>query len=217
MKLLIEEIEPDQVEHLTEEVNGKTRHYIHGVFMQSAIPNGNNRIYPEEIMDNAAKSYNQVYVNQSRAYGELGHPDTPKINLERVSHRIVELKKDGKNYIGKAMLMDTPYGTIAKQIMESGGRLGVSTRGVGTTKKDHTGKMIVQDNFRLATAADIVVDPSAPDAFVQSMMEDKDWIWENGVWREEDLMEAKNNIKAAAKAELEITALEEFTKLISKL
>lgn len=167
-------------------------------------------------MEREVERYSNVYVNENRAFGELDHPETPKVNLKNVSHRIVELKQDGNDFIGKAIIMDTPSGIIAQKIMESGGRLGVSSRGVGSLK-ECDGVNIVQDDFHLATAADIVSDPSAPGAFVNGIMENKEWMYDIGVWREEEIEKARKSIMEASKADLEYKILESFNKLMSKL
>lgn len=216
MKLIIEEIRPDELKYITEDKDGKKNHYIIGKFMQAEVVNGNKRIYPKAIMEREVGRYNENYVTQNRAFGELGHPDTPKINLDRVSHLIVSLKPEGNDFIGKARILDTPFGNIAKGIMEGGGKLGVSSRGVGSLKPSN-GVNVVQDDYYLATAADIVADPSAPNAFVEGIMEEKNWIWESGIWKEQDLSEAKLQIERAAKADLEYKTLQLFEKLMSKL
>lgn len=216
MKLIVEEIRPDELEYITEENNGQKNFYIVGKFMQAEVVNGNKRIYPKHIMEREVGRYNENYVRQKRAYGELGHPDTPKINLDRVSHLIVSLEAEGNDFIGKARILDTPFGNIARGIMEGGGKLGVSSRGVGSLKPQN-GVNVVQDDYYLATAADIVADPSAPNAFVDGIMEEKEWIWDSGVWKEQDLSEAKLQIERAAKADLEYKTLQLFENLMSKL
>lgn len=176
MKLISEEVSPEQLEYITESTNGKKFHYIVGPYMKADVVNGNRRKYPMEIMEPEVNRYTQSLVKENRAFGELGHPDTPKINLERTSHIIVELKREGNDFIGKARVMDTPYGKIVQNILEAGGKLGVSSRGVGSLKEQN-GVNIVQSDFRLATAADVVSDPSAPGAFVQGIMENAEWIY----------------------------------------
>lgn len=215
-KLLIEEIRPEEMDFITEEKNGQKHHYIVGKFMQSECVNGNRRRYPKDIMLKEVEKYNKIYVNENRAFGELGHPDTPKINLDRVSHLIVSLKEDGNDFIGKARILDTPYGKIVQNILDGGGKLGVSSRGVGSVREE-SGVNVVQSDFRLATAADIVSEPSAPEAFVNGIMEEKSWLFESGVWKEEDLMKAKKKINEARRAELEYTMLEQFQKLMSRI
>lgn len=178
MKLISELTE--EVEVLIEKTeDGKKDLFIEGIFLQSAIKNRNGRVYPESVMDEEVARYTQELVEQKRALGELGHPDGPSINLDRTSHLIVSLKKEGTNYIGKAKIMETPMGNIAKGMIDSGVRLGVSSRGMGSIKENTRGVMEVQSDFRLATAADIVADPSAPNAFVNGIMESVDWIWDD--------------------------------------
>ena len=183
MKLICEVNEQD-VEYITEaKENGQKDYKIKGVFMQGEIKNRNGRVYPMQVLDEQVKKYTDNYVNQNRAYGELGHPSGPTINLERVSHMITDLTKDGTNYIGEAKIMDTPYGKIVKNLMDEGAKLGVSSRGMGSLKQNGNSQ-VVQKDYHLATAADIVADPSAPDAFVEGIMEGKEWVWDNGVLRE---------------------------------
>ncbi len=185
MKLISEHV--DEVEYITEaDAEGKKNYKIRGVFMQSEIKNRNGRMYPQHVLEKEVKRYNKEYVKQRRAFGELGHPDGPTVNLERVSHMITKLTPDGKNFIGEAKVMDTPYGKIVKNLIDEGAKLGVSSRGMGSLEP--RGKMqIVKDDFYLATAADIVADPSAPNAFVEGIMEGKEWVWENGVVKEVDI------------------------------
>lgn len=177
MKLIREQIEETKL--VVEDKLGKGKEYfIEGIFLQSNIKNRNGRMYPEGTMDGEVGRYMKEYVEKNRAYGELGHPDTPSINLDRVSHLITSLRKDGTNYIGKAKILDTPMGKIAKGLLDGGANLGVSSRALGTIKRDPNGLQIVQDDFRLSTAADIVADPSAPDAFVRGIMENAEWIYD---------------------------------------
>ena len=182
MKLIREEIE--SVEFLVETRNGKKSMYIEGVFLQGNIKNRNGRMYPMETLRREVGRYNENHVQSGRALGELGHPDTPTVNLDRVSHKIVSLKESGANFIGKAKILGTPMGKIAASLVEEGVKLGVSSRGVGSLKQTREGVNIVGDDFMLATAADIVADPSAPDAFVEGIMEGKDWVWDGGILRE---------------------------------
>ena len=177
MKLIKELTE--EVEYITEDNEGKKNHYIQGVFLQSEITNRNGRMYPKSVLDREVKNYNEKYIRTNRALGELGHPEGPTVNLDRVSHKITELKEDGNNFVGKAKLLDTPMGNIAKNLLGEGVKLGVSSRGMGTLKREN-GASVVGEDFMLATAADIVSDPSAPDAFVEGIMEGKEWVWENG-------------------------------------
>ena len=182
MKLIREEIET--VDFIVEERNGKKNLYIEGVFLQGNITNRNGRMYPMETLRREVARYNENHVVAGRALGELGHPDGPTVNLDRVSHKIVSLKESGSNFIGKAKIMNTPMGNIAKSLIDEGVKLGVSSRGIGSLKMTREGVNIVGDDFMLATAADIVADPSAPDAFVEGIMEGKDWVWDGGILRE---------------------------------
>ena len=182
MKLIREEIET--VEFLVEQKNGKKSMYIEGVFLQGNIKNRNGRMYPMETLRKEVSRYNENHVQAGRALGELGHPDGPTVNLDRVSHKIVSLKESGSNFVGKAKLLNTPMGKIASSLIEEGVKLGVSSRGIGSLKMTKEGINVVGDDFMLATAADIVADPSAPDAFVEGIMEGKDWVWDGGILRE---------------------------------
>ena len=183
MKLITEEI--SKVEFITEGKGANKKMYIEGVFLQGDICNRNKRMYPMETLSKEVGRYNKTFVQEGRALGELGHPDGPTVNLDRVSHKIVSLRQEGKNYIGKAQLLETPMGKIAKSLISEGVKLGVSSRGVGSLKMTNEGHKIVGEDFQLATAADIVADPSAPDAFVTGIMEGKEWVWEGGSLREE--------------------------------
>ena len=182
MKLIREEIE--SVDFIVEERNGKKSLYIEGVFLQGNIKNRNGRMYPMETLRREVQRYSENHVVAGRALGELGHPDGPTVNLDRVSHKIVSLKENGSNFIGKAKIMNTPMGNIAKSLIDEGVKLGVSSRGIGSLKMTREGVNVVGDDFMLATAADIVADPSAPDAFVEGIMEGKDWVWDGGILRE---------------------------------
>ena len=182
MKLIREEIE--SVEVLTETVNGKKTLYIQGPFLQTEEPNRNNRVYRMPVMEREVKRYTEQYVNKGRALGELGHPDGPTVNLDRVSHKIVSLQREGNNFIGKAQILSTPMGKIVESLLKDGVTLGVSSRGIGSVRPTKEGYNEVGEDFMLATAADIVADPSAPDAFVQGIMEGKEWIWDGGILRE---------------------------------
>ena len=182
MKLIREEIE--SVEFLVENRNGKKSMYIEGVFLQGNIKNRNGRMYPMETLRKEVGRYNENHVQSGRALGELGHPDTPTVNLDRVSHKIVSLKEGGSNFVGKAKILGTPMGKIASSLVEEGVKLGVSSRGIGSLRPTREGVNVVGDDFMLATAADIVADPSAPDAFVEGIMEGKDWVWDGGILRE---------------------------------
>ena len=216
MKLICEVNEQD-VEYITEaKENGQKDYKIKGVFMQGEIKNRYGRVYPMQVLDEQVKNYTDNYVNQNRAYGELGHPSGPTINLERVSHMITDLTKDGTNYIGEAKIMDTPYGKIVKNLMDEGAKLGVSSRGMGSLKQNGNSQ-VVQKDYHLATAADIVADPSAPDAFVEGIMEGKEWVWDNGVLREAQVNEYKEEINKTSKADLEGAKLKIFADFLSKL
>ena len=183
MKLITEEIE--SVEFLVETRNGKKSMYIEGVFLQGNIKNRNGRMYPFSVLEKEVNRYNEEYVKTSRALGELGHPDGPTVNLDRVSHRITSLRAEGNNFIGKAQILDTPMGKIASSLLDEGVKLGVSSRGIGSLRESSNGCKMVGEDFQLATAADIVADPSAPDAFVNGIMEGREWVWEGGSLREE--------------------------------
>ena len=182
MKLIREEIE--SVEFLVENKNGKKSMYIEGVFLQGNIKNRNGRMYPMETLRREVGRYSENHITSGRALGELGHPEGPTVNLDRVSHKIVSLKENGSNFIGKAKILSTPMGKIASSLIEEGVKLGVSSRGVGSLQQTKEGYSVVGEDFMLATAADIVADPSAPDAFVSGIMEGKDWVWDGGILRE---------------------------------
>ena len=192
MKLIREEIE--SVNIITEEKDGKKSLYIEGIFLQGNIKNRNGRMYPLETLRREVGRYNESYVTAGRALGELGHPDGPTVNLDRVSHKIVSLKENGSNFIGKAKILSTPMGKIAESLISEGVKLGVSSRGIGSLKPTREGFNVVGDDFMLATAADIVSDPSAPDAFVEGIMEGKEWVWDGGVLRERFAQQTKNKI-----------------------
>ena len=214
MKLITENIE--SVELITEEKDGEKKLYIEGVFLQSEVKNRNGRVYPFKVLDNEVKRYHEEYIKPGRALGELGHPDGPTVNLDRVSHRIVSLKAEGNNFIGKAHILDTPNGKIAKSLLGEGVKLGVSSRGMGTLDKQE-GVAYVMDDFMLATAADIVADPSAPDAFVNGIMEGKEWVWNNGILKEQTVDKYHQAIKSASKGELEEKTLKVFEHFLSSL
>lgn len=218
MKLITELTE--DLTYLTEaDEYGSKNHFIEGVFLQANKPNRNGRIYPTNIMDEAVSKYVDTHIKNSRAYGELGHPDGPQINLERVSHMITGLRKDGDNYIGKARLTDTPMGNIARGLLSSGAKLGVSSRGLGSLKPNKQGIMEVQGDFRLATAADIVADPSAPDAYVKGVMEGVNWVYNssNDSWYQESLHETKKSLKKMSMNDIEESKLGIFESFISRL
>ena len=214
MKLITETIE--NVKILTEERDGKKLLYIEGVFLQSELKNRNGRMYPFDVLNNEVERYNEEYVKSKRALGELGHPDGPTINLDRVSHRITSLRAEGNNFIGKAQILDTPMGQIAKSLLGEGVQLGVSSRGMGSIdKREDTS--VVRDDFMLTTAADIVADPSAPDAFVNGIMEGKEWVWDNGILKESKVDKYQRYINGAPRRELEERTLKVFEDFLGKL
>ena len=215
MKLISEEI--NNAEYIVEEKeNGKKDYKIKGIFLQSDIKNRNGRVYPKEVLMKEVKRYNQEFINKKRAFGELGHPDGPTVNLERVSHMITKLYPDDRNFIGEAKIMNTPYGKIVKGLIDEGAQLGVSSRGMGSLVQ-RGGFNYVKDDFYLATAADIVADPSAPDAFVEGIMEGKEWVWDNGVLTEKDVSAWKMEIYKAKKRELEEKKVNVFKNFLQKL
>lgn len=216
MKLITETIE--SVKYLTESTeSGKKSLFITGPFLVAEQGNKNRRMYKLDTLAREVERYNEEFIKTNRALGELGHPDTPTINLERVSHIITELKQDGNVFVGKAKILDTPYGQIVKNFIDSGVNLGVSSRGMGSLAQGENGLSIVQDDFRLATAADIVADPSAPGAFVNGIMEGKEWLFVEGRFVEVDIDNAKRQIQRASSAQLEEVALNLFKNFISKL
>ena len=214
MKLITETIE--NLEFITEEKKNGKDYKIRGVFLQSDIKNRNGRVYPYETLVKEVNRYTDEFINKNRAFGELGHPDGPTVNLERVSHMIKELKIDGKNFVGEAKIMDTPYGKIVKNLINEGAQLGVSSRGMGSLKRDGD-KNVVGDDFYLATAADIVADTSAPEAFVEGIMENKEWVWDNGIIKERDIEQYKEEIKRAERSFLAEKKAEVFKSFIEKL
>jgi len=214
MKLITETIE--DVKLVTEEKDGKKLLYIEGVFLQSELKNRNGRMYPFSVLDREVKRYNEEYIKSKRALGELGHPDGPTINLDRVSHRITSLRAEGNNFIGKAQILDTPMGNIAKNLLGEGVQLGVSSRGMGSIQKSEDCN-VVADDFMLTTAADIVADPSAPDAFVNGIMEGKEWVWCNGILKETEVAKYKGIMDASARQELEEKTLKVFEDFLGKL
>ena len=215
LKLISEHIEQD-TDYLIEEKDGKKEYKIKGIFMQADIKNRNGRIYPMEILSKEVKRYNKEYINEKRAFGELGHPDGPTVNLERASHMITALYPDGKNYIGEAKILGTPMGEIVKNLMDEGAKLGVSSRGMGSLDSKN-GANYVRNDFYLATAADIVADPSAPNAFVEGIMEGKEWIWNNGLIKEAEIAEMKGNIEENARTDNSKANALEFAKFLQKL
>tara|TARA_Y100000294_G_scaffold173922_1_gene190990 strand:- start:180 stop:821 length:642 start_codon:yes stop_codon:yes gene_type:complete len=213
MKLISEHI--DEIEYITEVKEGGKDYKIRGVFLQAEVKNRNGRVYPMPILEKEVKRYNKEFIQKKRAFGELGHPDGPTVNLERVSHMITDLYPDGKNFVGEAKIMDTPYGKIVKNLIDEGAKLGVSSRGMGSLEPKN-GAQVVKTDFYLATAADIVADPSAPGAFVEGIMEGKEWVWDNGIVKEVEIakyrkeLDQKNKDRAEQKAEI-------FADFLSKL
>jgi hypothetical protein len=215
MKLIAEEL--TDVEFITEEKeDGKKSYKIRGIFMQSDIKNRNGRVYPQEVLTKEVAKYNKNFISQNRAFGELGHPDGPTVNLERVSHMITDLHPDGKNFVGEAKIMDTPMGKIVKNLMDEGAKLGVSSRGMGTLDQ-RNGANYVKDDFYLATAGDIVADPSAPNAFVEGIMEGKEWVWDNGALLESELAEIKQKFDVKKRQRTAKLEALEFAKFLKKL
>jgi hypothetical protein len=216
MKLITEQIE--SVKYLTEKTeDGKKRLYIEGTFLVGDAVNKNNRMYKMDILRNEVGRYHEEFIKTNRALGELGHPDTPSLNLERVSHKIVSLTEDGNSFYGKAMILETPYGLIVKNFIDCGVNLGVSSRAMGSVTMTKEGYNLVQDDLRLATAADIVADPSAPGAFVNGIMENKEWLFVEGRFVEMDIDNAKRQIKQASKQQIEHVALNLFENFLRKL
>lgn len=215
MKLITEEAFDSKF--LIEEVDGKKQFKIKGIFLQADIKNRNGRVYPKEILQKEVARYNREFINKRRAFGELGHPDGPVVNLERVSHMITDLHPDGSNFVGEAKVMDTPYGKIVKNLINEGAQLGVSSRGMGSLVRGHGGVNEVGRDFYLATAADIVADPSAPDAFVEGIMENKEWVWDNGVIKAQEIEEWKKYITEAKRLRLAEAKADVFKKFIEKL
>jgi hypothetical protein len=212
---LIKEITED-VQYIQEEKNGKKTLFIEGVFLQSNLKNRNGRVYPKEVMAKEVARYTTEQIDKNRALGELGHPDGPTVNLDRVSHMIVSLKEDGDNWVGKAKILETPMGKIAANLIEAGAQLGVSSRGLGSIK-ERSGISEVQDDFMLATAADIVSDPSAPDAFVEGIMENREWVMVDGIWQGREVEQAQQVIKKASSHELEEAKMQVFSSFMDKL
>lgn len=216
MKLISEEA--TNVEFLTEATkSGGKNYFIEGIFMQANKKNRNGRIYPTEILQKEARRYTTEFIKKKRAFGELGHPDGPTVNLERVSHMIEELEEVGQNFMGRAKILDTPYGKIVKNLIDEGAQLGVSSRGMGSLKAGKNGISEVQGDFYLATAADIVADPSAPDAFVAGIMEGKEWVWDNGLLKETQIQEYKDKIEKSSRKDRENVLVEAFKDFIAKL
>ena len=216
MKLIRETVE--ETKFIVEEKLGKKKEYfIEGIFLQSELVNRNGRMYQEKVMDNEVGRYMTEYVQKNKAYGELGHPENPSINLERVSHLIVDLRKEGTNWIGKAKILETPMGMIARGLLDGGANLGVSSRAMGSLKENEKGIQVVQDDFMLATAADIVADPSAPDAFVRGIMEGKEWAFVDGKFVEKNIDEVKRHVRGASSKNLEEAKIRAFQYFLSKI
>ena len=214
MKLITEQIEDVKV--ITEGKGDDKKLYIEGVFLQAELKNRNGRVYPFKVLETEVGRYNEEYVKTKRALGELGHPDGPTVNLDRVSHRITSLKSEGNNFIGKAQIMNTPMGNIAKSLLEDGVQLGVSSRGMGSIdRREDMG--VVMDDFMLATAADIVADPSAPDAFVNGIMEGKEWVWNNGILKETEVAKYQSYVSKSTHRNLEERTLKVFEHFLSGL
>ena len=217
MKLITEIIEDLQIFELEEE-GGKKSLFIEGIFLQSELKNRNGRVYPKDLLEREVERYTKDYITENRAFGELGHPEGPTINLDRVSHMVTELSSDGNNWKGKAkVLKETPYVKIVQGILGEGARLGVSSRGMGSIEELQDGTKLVKDDFYLATAADIVADPSAPGAFVQGIMEGREWVWDNGLLQEKQMAEMKTEIETASKSDREQVAILVFEKFINSL
>ena len=214
MKLITETTE--NIEVITEEKGSGKDYKIRGIFLQGDIKNRNGRVYPVSVLAKEVNRYNKEFVEKKRAFGELGHPDGPTVNLERVSHMITSLKPEGKNFIGEAKVMDTPYGKIVKNLIDEGAQLGVSSRGMGSMKQVN-GKNVINNDFYLATAADIVADPSAPDAFVEGIMEGKEWVWDNGVLKSMEVEQYKEEIERTKREELAEVKADIFKDFIKKL
>ncbi len=215
MKLIAEQIQ--DVQYLKEEdEKGKSNYKIKGIFLQGNIKNRNGRVYPVEVLEKEVNRYNKEFVDENRAYGELGHPDGPTVNLERVSHMVTSLKRDGDNFIGEAKIMSTPMGKIVENIMDDGGKLAVSSRGMGSLEQKK-GANYVKDDFYLATAADIVADPSAPQAFVEGIMEGKEWVWDNGILKEVEIAEIQEDIERNIRSRNAKYQALAFAKFLKKL
>jgi len=214
MKLITEQIEDVKV--ITEGTGDSKKLYIEGVFLQSELKNRNGRVYPFKVLEREVNRYNEEYVKTKRALGELGHPDGPTVNLDRVSHRIISLKAEGNNFVGKAQVLDTPMGRIAKSLLDEGVQLGVSSRGMGSIDKQE-GVSYVRDDFMLATAADIVADPSAPDAFVNGIMEGKEWVWDNGILKESKVAKYQRYMSESTRHNLEERTLKVFQNFLAGL
>jgi hypothetical protein len=216
LKLISEHIEQDTDFLIEAKEDGSKTYKIKGIFMQADVKNRNGRIYPMEVLNKEVRRYNKEYINEKRAFGELGHPDGPTVNLERASHMITGLYPDGKNFVGEAKILGTPMGEIVKNLMDEGAKLGVSSRGMGSLNQKN-GANYVRNDFYLATAADIVADPSAPNAFVEGIMEGKEWIWNNGLMKEADVAEIKENIENNSRTNNSKANSLAFAKFLQKL
>jgi len=214
MKLISEQIE--EVNFISESIDGKKNYFIEGIFLQGEIKNRNGRMYPMSVLDREVEKYSESYIKTDRALGELGHPDGPNLNLDRVSHKITSLNKEGTNYVGRAKILGTPMGQIAKNLLDEGIKLGVSSRGMGSIKKE-SNCSVVCDDFMLATAADIVADPSAPDAFVDGIMEGKEWVWDNGILKESAIAKIKVTIDEATIINLQERKVSAFRSFLQSL
>ena len=217
MKLIREDIQEAKLIVEDKGLGKPKQYFIEGVFLQSNIQNRNKRMYPEHVMDREVTRYLKEQVENNRAYGELGHPDTPSINLDRVSHLIVDLRKEGTNYIGKAKILETPMGQIARGLLDGGANLGVSSRALGSLQMNKEGVQVVQDDFMLSTAADIVADPSAPDAFVRGIMESREWVFVDGKFVEKQIDEVKSIIRKTSSRNLEEAKLRAFQDFLTKI
>ena len=216
MKLITEEVA--RVKFIVEGKGAQKKMYIEGVFLQGEIKNRNGRMYPINTLTKEVNRYNESFVKKGRALGELGHPEGPTVNLDRVSHKIVSLKESGSNFIGKAKLLNTPMGNIAKSLIDEGVKLGVSSRGIGSLKPTREGVQVVSDDFMLSTAADIVADPSAPDAFVEGIMEGREWVWDGGVLREQNIAKTYREINTlVTQKQLDEKKVELFTDFLNTL
>ena len=216
MKLITEEVHDVEILKEEDEKSGKKNYKLKGIFLQGDIKNRNGRVYPVEVLEKEVDRYNKEFIEQNRGYGELGHPEGPTVNLERVSHMVTSLKRDGKNFVGEAKVMSTPMGKIVENIMDDGGKLAVSSRGMGSLQQKN-GANYVNKDFYLATAADIVADPSAPQAFVQGIMEGKEWIWNNGVLKEVDVAEIQEDIERNIRSRNANYQALAFAKFLKKL
>ena len=216
VKLITEQIQDVEILREEDEKSGKKNYKLKGIFLQGDIKNRNGRIYPVEVLEKEVARYNKDFINENRGYGELGHPEGPTVNLERVSHMVTSLKRDGKNFVGEAKVMSTPMGKIVSNIMDDGGKLAVSSRGMGSLEQKN-GTNYVKNDFYLATAADIVADPSAPQAFVEGIMEGKEWVWDNGILKEVEIAEIQEDIERNIRSRNANYQALAFAKFLKKL